>query len=235
MEYRFDGKSALVTGGSRGIGKAIAIGLLNAGAEVYVLGKSEENLKKLKQEYPEIHTVHADLTNWDTTRSEVEKLGHIDLLVNNAGIEIKANFMNTTRETFEKVIDSNLKGAFNVSQVIAKSMIDRKTGGSIVNISSVDSTRPSREAVTYSISKAGLDMMTKGMALELGPHQIRVNNVNPTYVPTDMTKDFYADSESYAKMVECHPLKKLAELEDVMNAVLFLLSEKASCERDLFS
>ncbi|KAJ8319488.1 hypothetical protein KUTeg_004579 [Tegillarca granosa] len=88
--------------------------------------------------------------------------------------------MNTTRETFERVIDTNLKGAFNVSQVIAKSMIDRKTGGSIVNISSVDSTRPSREAVTYSISKAGLDMMTKVMALELGPHQIRVNNVNPT-------------------------------------------------------
>ncbi|KAJ8318752.1 hypothetical protein KUTeg_003843 [Tegillarca granosa] len=85
MAYRFDGKSALVTGGSRGIGKAIAIGLLNAGAEVYVLGKSEENLNKLKQEFSGIHTVHADLTNWDTTRSEVEKLGHVELLVNNAG------------------------------------------------------------------------------------------------------------------------------------------------------
>ncbi|KAJ8308555.1 hypothetical protein KUTeg_013429 [Tegillarca granosa] len=203
----FSGKRALVTGGSRGIGKAISVALCEAGAK----------------------TLQVDLEDWDKTRSIVKNVGNIDILVNNAGYHVSKNFLDTVKESLDKQIDINIKSVFNVSQVVAKSMISRGTGGSIVNISGVRSVKPSPRACGFSICKAGLDMMTKVMALELGPHKIQVNSVNPTYVGTEETNEsLRKNAEVLSSTIARHPLGHVVSLSDVTNATLFLLSDKSS-------
>ncbi|KAJ8308167.1 hypothetical protein KUTeg_013041 [Tegillarca granosa] len=220
---------ALVTGGSRGIGKAIATALCEAGASVYVIGKTKENLQILKSENPNIKTVQVDLENWNDTRLAVEKLGHIDMLVNNAAMHVKKSFLEVDKESFDKQIQVNMMAIVNISQVIAKSMIGRGNGGAIVNISSIRSVIPSGRSFGYPVTKAGVDMITKCMALELGPYNIRVNSVNPTYVKTDMTKAFLeGGTKALHETIKSHPLGHFARLEDVTNGTLFLLSDNAS-------
>ncbi|KAJ8317736.1 hypothetical protein KUTeg_005640 [Tegillarca granosa] len=235
MAYSFTGKRALVTGGSRGIGKVIVKNLIDAGAEVFALAKTQTNLDKLKSEIPSVNIIAVDLADWDVTRNAVENIGDIDLLVNNAAFldeEIRDHsFIDTPSDILELIINVNLKSAFNISQVVARNMIKRSSGGAIINVSSLAGLRPFKGLSSYCVSKAGMDMMTKVMALELGPHNIRVNSVSPTNVRTEFFEKLMNRPDLrkiYDEMLERHPLGKITEMKDISNAVLFLLCEKAS-------
>ncbi|XP_071128470.1 D-erythrulose reductase-like [Mytilus edulis] len=220
MAMQFDGKRALVTGAGKGFGRAIA----ECGAETFALSRTQADLDSLKSEVPNIKVINVDLQDWDKTREEVSKIGHIDLLVNNAGVFKKSSFIDTPKENIDMIFDINFKGIFNVSQVIATKMIDKGKGGSIVNLSSIMSEKAVTDGCVYSTTKSAIDMLTKCMALELGPHNIRVNSVNPTVVLTDMTRQY---QNELMPLLALTPMGRFPEIEDVVNAVVFLLSDQS--------
>ncbi|XP_076075531.1 D-erythrulose reductase-like [Mytilus galloprovincialis] len=224
MAMKFDGKRALVTGAGKGFGRAIAKKLAECGAETFALSRTQADLDSLKLEVPDIKVINIDLLDWDKTREEVSKIGHIDLLVNNAGVSKKSSFIDTPKENIDMIFDVNFKGTFNVSQVIAKKMIDSGKVGSIVNLSSIMSEKAIADGCVYSTTKSAIDMLTKCMALELGPHNIRVNAVNPTVVWTDLTLQYKAE---LMPLLALTPMGRFPEIEDVVNAVVFLLSDQS--------
>ncbi|GIY63219.1 hypothetical protein CDAR_119791 [Caerostris darwini] len=231
MEKKFSGKRALVTGAGRGIGKAIVIELVKQGAHVVALSLTQKNLDKLKEEIPEIETVSVDVKNWKETESVVKKLGPIDLLVNNAGVISLQQIGSITEEEVDNCFAVNVKAVINISQIIAKGMIERGTGGSIVNISSQAAIIALPNHATYCASKGALDQIMKVMALELGPHKIRVNSVNPTVVLTEMgitALKSYGEGKSVEEALKAKiPLRKFCDVDDVVKATLFLLSDDA--------
>ncbi|GIY17091.1 hypothetical protein CDAR_251391 [Caerostris darwini] len=223
----FRGKRALVTGAGRGIGRALAIELAKLEAHVIALSRTEEHLITLKNEVPSIEIVTVDVSNWKDTEIVVKQLGPIDLLVNNAGIGSLQEVGNVTEEEFDNVFAVNVKAVINISQIVAKDMKERGTGGSIVNISSQAALVALPLHATYCASKGALDQLTKVMALELGPFKIRVNSVNPTVVLTDMGIKAWGE-ETKAKATKAKiPLGKFCDPEDVVKSVIFLLSDNA--------
>lgn len=234
VTFNFTGKKALVTGAGKGIGRAISIALAEAGAKTFAVSRTKEHLDALVSKFPSIRPVCIDLSNWKETRIAIENLGPIDLLVNNAGIAILHPFLEVPENAIDEVFSINLKAAINVSQVVAQGMIARKSSGSIVNISSQASMRALKDHTTYSASKAALDNLTRTMALELGPHQIRVNSVNPTVVLTDMGKLGWSDEAVAGPMKARIPLGRFAEVSEVVGPVLYLLSESSSMVNGAF-
>ncbi|XP_067129590.1 L-xylulose reductase-like [Centruroides vittatus] len=224
--YDFSNKRALVTGGSRGIGKEVVKQLTNCGAHVIALSKTQENLEALKAEIPSVETICVDISDWKKTEEALRKIGTIDLLVNNAGIADYAKTGEVTEEIYDKLVATNLKSAINVSQIITKRLKDEKKPGSIVNVSSAASLVYMFN-ISYASVKAALDKITKTMAVELGPYKIRINSINPTVVDTDMTKVIFENPEVEAQLKAMIPLAEFCKTEDVANAVLFLLSDKA--------
>lgn len=228
MEITFAGKRAVVTGAGKGIGRSTALALARCGAEVIAVTRTQADLDSLLLECASIRPVCVDLTDWEATDAALKDLGPVDLLVNNAGRSLIAPFLEATPDQFDKMFDINLKGALHVSQIVARGMKARGVGGSIVNVSSQASQRPLRDHAGYCASKAALDMLTRVMALELGTYQIRVNAVNPTVVMTAMAVANWSDPDKVKAMKSCIPLGKFAEEEDVVNSILFLLSDKAA-------
>ncbi|XP_076075538.1 L-xylulose reductase-like [Mytilus galloprovincialis] len=224
MEVKLDGKRALVTGAGKGFGREIAKRIAKCGAETFALSRTQEDLDSLKSEVPNINIINVDLQDWDKTREEVRKVGHIDLLVNNAGVICRIPFIDTPKEEIDRLYDVNVKAVFNVSQVIAKRMIEKGKGGSIVNISSIASRTVLPGASAYCSTKGAVDNITRCMALELGPHNIRVNSVNPTFVITNMTK---GQEHTVSSILERTPIGRFPEIKDVVNAVVFLLSDES--------
>ena len=228
MNISFAGKKVLVTGAERGIGRALALRVAACGGHVIALSLNQANLDTLKAECPSVETVACDLTDWEATRAAVEALGPVHCLVNNAGTIFLNSFLEITPSEIDDTLDVNLKAAINVSQVVARGMIERGEGGAIVNISSQVSIRPLPNHAVYCASKAALDHLTRVMTLELGPKGIRVSCVNPTVVMTEMGRKAWSDPAKAETMLKAIPLGRFAEVEDVVNAVLFLLSENAS-------
>jgi len=217
-----------VTGAARGIGKGIAVALSQCGAEVYALSKTQENLDQLVAEYPTIHPVCVDVSDWSATRKAVEALPPIDLLVNNAGIAKNVTLFDVDLETFDNLMNVNLKAALNISQVVGKSLISRGKPGSIVNISSICGMIVLPAVGPYCVTKAALNMLTKVLAVDLGPHKIRVNSVNPTGAMTDMGKAAFYNDKLKDAMTSKTPLGRFAEVSEFVNPVLYLLSDDAS-------
>ncbi|XP_039754343.1 uncharacterized short-chain type dehydrogenase/reductase y4vI-like [Pararge aegeria] len=228
MEISFKGKRILVTGAGQGIGRGIAVELWRAGANIVALSRTRSHLESLQSEYPSIDIVDVDITDWDKTRQVVDSLGHFDALVNNAAVAVCEPFLTCTAADFDKTFNVNVKAALNISQVVAKKMVENKTHGTIVNISSQASKAALKDHAIYSASKAALDALTRAMALELGPHGIRVNAVNPTVTMTAMAKVGWSDPERSAEMKAKIPLGRFGEVFEVVNAVVFLLSEKST-------
>ncbi|XP_065836932.1 L-xylulose reductase-like [Oscarella lobularis] len=228
MEIRFDGKRALVTGSGKGIGREVAIALEKCGAEVYALSRTQSDLDSLQKQHPGIHAIQADVTNTQETMERVRSLGPIHLLVNNAGVGVLQPFLDVTEEAYGRVMDVNLKACLFVGQVVARGMVERGEGGAIVNVSSQASMAALRDHAVYCASKGALDQLTRVMALELGPHRIRVNCVNPTVVMTDMGRLGWSDPKKAQPMLGKIPLKRFAEVEEVVHAILYLLSDKSS-------
>lgn len=204
------------------------VALARCGAEVVAVTRTQSDLDSLLQECPSITPVCVDLSDWDATETALSEAGPVDLLVNNAACAMLQPFLEVTPEQFDMSFNVNVKAVLHVSQIVARGMKARGSGGSIVNISSQASQCALKDHTVYCATKGALDMLTKVMALELGPYQIRVNNVNPTVVMTDMGRVGWSDPAKARDMTSRIPLGRFAEVEDVVNSVLFLLSDKSS-------
>ena len=227
------GRRALVTGAGRGIGRACAEALARAGAEVTLLSRTASDLTEVAADIAGGGGV-ADVLVCDCTdRAAVaERLssapGHWDVLVNNAGTNRPMPFLEVGEEDYEAVMALNVKAAFFVAQAAAAKMVDAGARGSIINMSSQMGHVGGRRRSLYCASKHALEGMTKAMALDLAPHGIRVNTVCPTFVLTPMTAPFFEDEDFRADTLERIPLGRLADVEDVTGAVVFLASDAAA-------
>lgn len=226
MDIRFEGKRALVTGAGKGIGREIVKVLAECGAHVVAVSRTQADLDSLQTETG-CSVILADITTPAGAKQAAEVAGDIDLLVNNAGIALLAPFLEVTVEDFDETIAVNLRAALIFSQVVAKSMIARGKGGAIVNVSSQAGVAALHNHASYCASKAGLDHLTRVMALELGPYQIRVNSVNPTVILTPMGEKVWGDPAKGGPMLAKIPLGRFGYPIHVAQVVAYLLSDQA--------
>ena len=227
MAYNFEGQRILVTGAGRNMGRGIATNLVKLGATVYALDLIKENLDDLVKEMPGIVPIYHDLSNWDETVRVVGKLDSFDGLVNCAGVLGKRqSILELPKQELLEVQEINLTAPINLMQIVGNKMVESGKGGAIVNISSQVSTHALSGLLPYCVSKAGLDMATKMFALELGPHNIRVNTVNPGNTLTSMMRAAMTEEQA-TRMHGITPLRRPNEVQDVVDLVLFLLSDKS--------
>ena len=232
---KLNAQVAIITGGSRGIGLATAEKFIQEGATVVITASSQANAQKaaqqLKEKYPaaKVSGISPDLSSLDSVReafSQVaEEMGSIDILVNNAGISESTPLLSYTEETFDKVMDLNVKGVFTASRVAAEYM-EKQGKGVILSTSSMVSLYGQPSGFTYPASKFAVNGMTLSLARELGPKGIRVNAVAPGITETDMMKA--VPKEIIDPMVKQIPLRRIGKPEDIANAFAFLASEDAS-------
>lgn len=227
-EFSFCKKVALVTGGSLGIGQTIAEALVRAGAAVAIVGRCAESLKKAKDALGgRVLTLPADVSDpagvLRVVQETFERLGPVDVLINNAGIGRSIPFLETTFQDWREIMAVNLDGLFLVGQTVAKAMVRHGREGRIVNVASVSGLRAGKGRAAYGTSKAAVLHLTKQMAIELAPHGIAVNAVAPGPVDTPMTRSMHTPAvrEAYRAAI---PLGRYAQREEVANAALFLAS-----------
>ena len=221
-------KVAIVTGASRGIGRAIAKSLANKDYIVIAnYNKSEKEAIELKNEINNIDIFKADVSKRDEVKSLVEytlnKYGKIDVLVNNAGIDNEKLFQDITDEDWQNVINTNLYSVFCVTQEVVNNMIHNKSG-CIINISSIYAIQGGPCAAIYTASKAGIDGITKSLAKELGPSNIRVNSIAPGFIDTDMNKKYKTSEINDIKNET--PLQKIGRPEDIAKCVNWLVEDE---------
>lgn len=229
---RLEGKIALVTGGTRGIGEAICIRLAKEGADIAFTGRDQNAAKRVTSTISDFGKralfIEADITDKGRMAeviSNIEKqLGPIDILVNNAGITRDNLFIRMKEDDWRAVVDTNLTGTFNVTQAVARSMLKRKNG-SIINISSVIGLTGNSGQANYAASKAGIIGFTKALAKEFSSRNIRVNAVAPGFIETDMTKKLSDDIREKARLQI--PLGFFGKPDDVAASVAFLASDDA--------
>jgi 3-oxoacyl-[acyl-carrier protein] reductase len=224
-----DGKVALVTGGSRGIGAAISRELAKAGAKVALNYRAgQEAADEIADEVGGL-AVRADVSNPGEVQDLIERvegeLGDIDALVNNAGVTRDTLIARMTDDDWQTVIDTNLRGTFNTSRAVSRKML-RQRAGSIVNLSSVVGVHGNPGQANYAASKAGIIGLTKALARELGSRGVRVNAIAPGYISTELTD--VLNDEQRGLILQNTPLGRLGEPEDVARAVRFLCSDEAA-------
>ncbi|XP_015914534.1 L-xylulose reductase [Parasteatoda tepidariorum] len=224
------GKKALVTGAGKGIGSAIAIKLAECGAEVIAISGIPSDLNELEKSNGKIKTLCLDVGDWEETKSAITSIGHIDLLVNNASVGVITKFGDVKEEDIDETYNVNLKAIINISQIVVKDMKERGKGGSIVNVSSMSLIQTSNIGMSIdSSSKCSVDQLTRCMALELGPHHIRVNAVKPVVMHTQMSEHLFDPHSELGKaLIEKTPLKRLGNADEIAFPILFLLSDYAS-------
>lgn len=228
--FSYAGQRVLVTGASRGIGRALALGFAQAGAALILTARSAEALEATAAEIAALggtaQSLACDQRDIASIRHALALAGPVDLLVNNAGVEELRPARDVDEALWDRIMQTNLKGAFFVAQAVAEEMAGRG-GGAIINIASLTSFVGVPKAVPYTTSKAGLLGMTRGLAAEWGAAGIRVNAIAPGYFETDLTAAFYADPAWVAAMTAKVPLGRLGELADLVGAALFLGSRAA--------
>ncbi len=231
------GKVAIVTGGRRGIGKSIALALAEAGADIAVCDRVIEDgeLKAVAEEIQQLGrrslAVQADITQ----KAEVARLaqrvmdefGVIDILVNNAAMNVMAPLLELREDGWDRVIDTDLKGYYLCCQAVGKRMVDQKRGN-IINIASTAAIKAAPQMGAYCIAKAGVVMLTRVLALELAKYNIRVNAIAPYMVKTKFSQPLWSDPETLKQLESEIPLGRLAEPGDIVGSALFLASDASS-------
>ena len=228
-------KVILITGASSGLGKHFALTLSNAGAKVILSARRKKALdslsKKIKSSGNECLVIPLDVSSKQSVTNLIEqsinKMGYIDVLINNAGISNPVWFKDLSEESWMNVMETNLNGAFRVAKQVSDLMTKQGRPGSIINISSILGLRVGVQQTSYAVSKAGLTQLTKMMALELARNNIRVNAIAPGYIQSEMTEDFFNTTEgkNYMKKI---PQRRYGNPEDLDGAILLLASEASS-------
>ncbi len=226
-------KYALVTGAGKGLGKACSIALAEAGATVIALSRTQSDLNKLDKTIKRIKgriiKINCDVMNYNDLKTKLGKIKIIDILVNNAGTNFPEPFEKIKQSSMNYLVDLNLKAAFNVAQLVVKKMLkNKKRGGSIINMSSQLGHVGMIGRNIYSMTKFGIEGLTKGMGVELANKNIRVNTVAPTFVETPMVKRFFKNKKFKKLVIENIPMGKVAKESDVATAVCFLASDAAA-------
>jgi NAD(P)-dependent dehydrogenase (short-subunit alcohol dehydrogenase family) len=233
--FSLEGRRALVTGASRGIGAALAMGLARAGADVALAARDLKSLKAvedaIKAERHDALAIAIDVRDAGAARWAVEdarsQLGGLDILINNAGVEDVRDSLEVDEALWDKIVDTNLKGAFFCSQAAARGMAEAG-GGAILNICSLTSEVGVPTAVPYGSSKSGLLGMTRALATEWATRGIRVNAIGPGYFRTALTDAFYQDSRWQEAMLNKIPMRRFGHTDDLVGAAIFLCSDAAA-------
>ena len=229
-------KTALVTGAGKGIGKACAVALAEAGANLIILSRTKSDLDKVEKQITKLKrkckSYICDASNYDDLKSVFNKISSLDILVNNAGTNRPDHFTKIKKEDMDYVVDLNMKAAFHVAQMASKVMLKSKNrkvkGGSIINISSQLGKVGAPNRSIYNMTKFGLEGLTRGMALDLAKKNIRVNTVCPTFVETPMVKKFFEDKKFKKTMMNNIPLGRFGTESDIATAVVYLASNASS-------
>ena len=229
-------KIALITGAGKGIGKACAIALAEAGAHVIIISRTEKDLievqkiiRKLKRKCTYFV---CDVTNIDEIKKIFTKISKLDILINNAGTNRPEFFTKIKRKDMSEVVDLNIKASFDIAQLSTKLMLKsknrKKIGGSIINLSSQLGKVGAPLRSVYNMTKFGIEGLTKGMAIDLAKYNIRVNSICPTFVVTPMVKKFFKNKDFKKLALGNIPMGKAAKESDVATAVCFLASDAAA-------
>ena len=229
-------RTALVTGAGKGLGKACAIALAEAGAKVIIISRTLSDLNKvekiIKKTKGSCLKFECDVTDLNKFKSILKKIKRLDILVNNAGTNRPEHFTKVKKENMEYLVDLNMKAAFNVAQLCTKKMVElknrKKSGGSIINMSSQLGRVGAPIRSVYNMTKFGIEGLTRGMAFELGKYNIRVNSVCPTFVETPMVKAFFKNKKFKQQMLDNIPLGRAAQENDVSTAVAFLAADSSN-------
>ena len=231
------GKTAIVTGGGRGIGKAIARRLVEAGANVVIASRKMENLQATAAEFAGLpgktvpiacHVGRLDQLE-NLVRETESRVGPADILVNNSATNIgQGPSLDVTDEMLDKMVEINVKSALRLVRLTVPKMIASKRGGSIINIVSIAGLQPQPESLLYSFTKAGLIMMTRSWAREFGPHGVRVNAIAPGLVQTDFSAYFWQDDKHRAHIENTQPIRRIGQPDEIGFAALYLASDEAS-------
>ena len=233
--FGLHGRMALITGSSAGIGHALARGLAGAGATVVLNGRDEHKLDQaaaaLRSEGAAVHAVPFDVTSADATAAAVARIereiGAIDILVTNAGVQRRAPFDEFPAAQWHEIMRTNVDSVFVVGQAVARRMIPRRRG-KIINICSVQSELGRPNIAPYAASKGAVKMLTKGMAIDLGPHGIQVNGLGPGYIKTELTEALVKNQEFSAWLVGRTPSRRWGDVEDLVGAAVFLASDASN-------
>ena len=234
--YNLKNKTAVITGAGKGLGRACAIALAEAGANLVIISRTKKDLdevsRKVKKLKIKCKSYVCDITNYNEIKGIINNQAKIDILVNNAGNNIPEHFTKVKTKNMEYLVKINTVATFNLAQLCALKMIKsknrKKIGGAIVNMSSQMGHVGGPIRSVYNMNKFGLEGLTKGMSIDLAKYNIRVNTVCPTFVVTPMTKKFLKNKKFKRDMLNNIPLGRFAELSEVASAVVFLASDAAS-------
>jgi NAD(P)-dependent dehydrogenase (short-subunit alcohol dehydrogenase family) len=230
--FRLDGKRALVTGGGRGIGLAAASALAQAGAEVTLVARTQAEIEAAAQAIvargDKAAALPLDVTDLDAVRRTIAAAEPFDVLVNNAGTNRPAYLMDVKVEDFDVIFTLNVRAAFFMAQAVARRLIEAKRPGSIINISSQMGHVGAARRTVYCASKHAMEGFTKAMAIELAPHNIRVNSLGPTFLETPMTRPFFENKAFRDEVLAKIKLGRLGQLDELTGAILFLASDASS-------
>ena len=230
--FRLDGRRALVTGGGRGIGLAAASALAAAGAHVTLAartrGEIEEAAAAIRARGEAAEALVLDVTDLDAAAAAVAAAAPFEVLVNNAGTNRPATLMDVQIEDFDAIFGLNVRAAFFMAQAVARRLIEAKRPGSIINISSQMGHVGAARRTVYCASKHAMEGFTKAMAIELAPHNIRVNSLGPTFLETPMTRPFFQNEAFRTEVLGKIKLGRLGQLHEVTGAIVFLASDASS-------
>ena len=234
--YNLKNKTAVVTGAGKGLGRACAIALAEAGSNLVIISRTKKDLEEVSRKVKKLkikcRSYVCDITNYNEIKEIINKQAKIDILINNAGNNIPEHFTKVKTKNMEYLVKINTVATFNLAQLCALKMIQsknrKKIGGAIVNMSSQMGHVGGPIRSVYNMNKWGLEGLTKGMSLDLAKYNIRVNTVCPTFVITPMTKKFLKNKKFKKETLNNIPLGRFAELSEIASSVVFLASDAAS-------